>query len=290
MSQAICPLCGARLEPLRSTSVVTLSCSVCGWNRASARHVWKRHRLFGCLYIVLGVAMLVAIALLPTNGWNALPFGLLLLIGGGVIYGSSWRALRQLPRSNVTLAEEREEGHRTAADAFTKLIPTWEAAERRFPGVLSTARPRRIRSTWQVYLVAAVAASAVFSMWLDHLSKTGPDVVGLILLIVLCALFTGIAMRSFSERKLMRLGEVTTGRIVCQQVVSSGRYASNIVFYAFVDATNRPFIGEGSDGTFTKEMREGDPAIVFYQPLDPRRCVALNCCDLKIKLPKNGQT
>jgi hypothetical protein len=225
-------------------------------------------------------------ALEPGGTWVAYVAAAAFLIMGGASYRSSWRALRKLPRSKGNLAEERAAGRLTAAEAFTKLIPSREEAERRYPGVLNVAKPRKIKLTWRSYLAIVLAPFYLLFFFLDNVTRESAEFVGVVL-IVACALFSLVAVQSSSEKQLLRLGEVTTGRIVCREVVSGGRYASSIIFYAFVDATNRPFIGEGSDGTH--QMSEGDPVIVFYKPLDPTRSVVLDGCDFKIKVPSTLQ-
>lgn len=81
--------------------------------------------------------------------------------------------------------------------------------------------------------------------------------------------------RWFHERPLLAEGHLTIGRVIAQE--ATGRYnTGSAVTYSYHCAE----MGEGytsSAADFSKELLEGMPVIVFYDPLDARRHVAMGC-------------
>ncbi len=81
--------------------------------------------------------------------------------------------------------------------------------------------------------------------------------------------------RWLHERPLLAEGHLTIGRVVAQE--ATGRYnTGSSVTYSYHCAD----LGEGYTARaadFSKELLEGMPVIVFYNPLDARKHVAMGC-------------
>jgi hypothetical protein len=276
MNLAICPHCAGQLQAVDSSTIVTLSCPACGWNCVSARHVWIRHRWAGRLFLLLGLVSVLAIPLVPEFSDAAPIIAAACFIVGGVTYWTARSSLRELPDKTY-----RPSGG--PAREFTKLIPSRQEVETRFPGVLDAARPRHVQWTWRTWawpVLILIWMMFVASQW-DKGGLEWTDLLGV--LAVFCAVFGKLEVQTYREWKLFILGESTPGRVICQRPVSDGRYSSSIIFYAFEDASNRPFVGEARDSAMT--IKEGDPLVVFYRLSDPNRNVVLDGYDFTIVAP-----
>jgi hypothetical protein len=282
---AICPHCASPLQPLQSASIVTLSCPVCGWNCSSARHVWKRHMLLGRLFLLFGLAILVTMIFVSVDIGTALVIAALFFVIGGVIYGTSWKALRALrpPKESQKLKASGK-----AVEAFTKLIPRREEVEARFPGVLNVARPRPTKWTWRTWASVLLLPGWLLVVSIDHKTGRVAAIDALVGLVGFCILFGKLEVQTFKDWRLLRIGEATTGRVIAQQSIVSGRYPSSIIFYAFMDAANRPFIGEAHDPT--QKIKEGEPLIVFHGLSNPNRSVVLDGYNFTMNTLHNAAT
>jgi len=102
---------------------------------------------------------------------------------------------------------------------------------------------------------------------------------------ILVALATSIPLR---DAKLIRDGEVSVGRVVLQEYFTLKSSSASLLHYAFVDSVGRGVLGEGRDRS--GNIGDGAPLVVFYDPLDPNRNVALDCSRICLKLRSNPAT
>jgi hypothetical protein len=294
MSRAVCPSCGAHLEPLRSASQLALTCSACGWNSAPARRSIENEISIGGLFLIFAVISFVLRVLLlsrmDTFTLRFFPFLIALIVAQRVwTYRKSWKALRVL----ATRGDSREttNNSRKLPDAFAKLIPSHEEAEYLFSPVLHLPKPRSIRWSWlaRVSTVLLLLFTA-FAIW-NAVSRGSTDQQGinrkgvLLMAVLLPSMVFGLqTMAGASNRKLLRMGEVTVGRVVCQETLGEAQQRPfSSIIYAFVDGGNRPFVGQGTD--LTQNLGEGAPIAIFYDPLDPSQNIALECSTSTVKLP-----
>lgn len=286
---AVCPCCGAHIEPVVSSYKVTLSCSACGWNCAPARRAYKKELIGGALYLALAVAAFgLQAALSPAHDWK--DFAFVIFVVMAVVYATyrkSWRALRTVSSSqgggNVTQLGLR---------AFEKLIPSQQESTDLFGDLLNVAAPRPITWNWRVKL-ALLFGGLLLSLllWFAPLLRNGINtdenaaiVMALLVLLWPTVILSCVALPDFSKSRLLRFGDVTVGRVVWQRRIDRGRNGSvSVVFYAFVDKANRPYIGQGQD--YTDNIGQGAPIVVFYDPLDPDRNIGLECCRSTIRVP-----
>jgi hypothetical protein len=180
---------------------------------------------------------------------------------------------------------------RRAASSFVALIPSTQEAQSLFGNVLSISRPRPMTWSRPSKIAATVLLICLcFDVWL--LSHFHPHsqrgVVNVLTLIVLAsALPTSVCfplLPEFSKTELIRSGEASVGRVILQVRIPRGRGNAYwmCTSYAFLDAAGRGFIGKGkscNDGLGT-----GAPLVVFYDPLDPKRNIALDCSRISVKL------
>jgi hypothetical protein len=279
MSLAICPQCASPLQVVRSSSIVTLSCSTCGWNRSSARHVWKQHRLVGRLFLLFGLAVPLVVHFVSGDKDTAIAVAVPLLGIGAWVYWSSAKSLHQL-----LMQTSNAPGN--GLEAFTKIIPTRGEVEAHFPGVLKASRPRSIAWTWRTWCTAVLLPAWMIMFPIVRQNSPGGWVDLLIGFAVFCLIFGRLELHTYKEWKLLRTGESSAGRIVCQQATSNGRFVSSHIFYAFLDAANRPFIGQSNDPS--RKLKEGQPVIVFYRSSDPQQTVVIDGYDFTIDGENNG--
>jgi hypothetical protein len=276
MSLAICPLCAGELQAVRSSTIVTLSCPACGWNCASARRTWSRHGLEGRLFLLVGLAAVLAIHFAHLQSVSAFAIAGLGLLVGGVYCWSAWRSLRKLP-------ERTYEPSGSPVAAFTKLIPIRTEVETRSPGVMNVVPPRHAGWTWRAWAFVALAPAWVSAVTTQVKRGRIAGIDGVVLVLFFLAVFCKLGVQAYREWKLLQLGESTPGRVIYQRQIIDGRSTSSIVFYAFVDVANRPFVGEARDSTM--KIKEGDPMMVFYCSSEPNRNVVLDGKNFTIEVP-----
>jgi hypothetical protein len=293
MSRAVCPSCGAHLEPLRSASQLALTCSACGWNSAPARRSIENEISIGGLFLIFAVILFVLRVLLSrmdTFTLRFFPFLIALIVAERIwTYRKSWKALRVLA-ADGDLHETTNNSPRLP-DAFAKLIPSHEEAEYLFSPVLHLPKPRSIRWSWlaRVSTVLLLLFTA-FAIW-NVASRSSTNLQGinrgkvLLMAVLLPSMAFGLqTMAGASKRKLLRMWEVTVGRVVCQETLGEARQRPfSAIIYAFVDGGNRPFVGQGTD--LTQNLGEGAPIVIFYDLLNPNQNIALECSDNVVSLP-----
>ena len=98
-----------------------------------------------------------------------------------------------------------------------------------------------------------------------------------------CALIAFPVLPELPNGKLLREGELVVGRVIHQETFSGSRDTWTVIFYAFADGANRGFIGKGRD--YSDSLAHGAPVVVYYDPLNPERNVAMECSRLSVKVP-----
>jgi hypothetical protein len=184
-----------------------------------------------------------------------------------------------------------------ASDAFMKLIPSPEIAQSLFAPILKLQKPRSLKrdpGVMRSFILVGVVVA--MTAWLVNkgpagiaLDFTGAPYLFIFMIAAMWALtimYITILLDS-TKRNLLREGEVTIGRVVCQGRTASAPKQSSIsiIYYAFVDNGNRAFIGRGRD--YSDNIAEGAPVVVFYEPLDPSQNVALEGCNQTLLLPRD---
>jgi hypothetical protein len=84
-----------------------------------------------------------------------------------------------------------------------------------------------------------------------------------------------------SKRELIRSGEASVGRVIFQAQIGTGRGSWICTSYAFLDTAGRGFIGQGR--SYSDGLGTGAPLVIFYDPLDPKRNIALDCSRIRVK-------
>jgi hypothetical protein len=177
----------------------------------------------------------------------------------------------------------RDEPH-SSPEAFLKVIPGSAEAEYIFPGLLHIQPPRPIQWDWRLNLGFALLVLFALLIGISLISSTAPpsdhhiSLPQAAIIVVIASLFLS---PSLSKLKLLRNGDLAVGRVVYQQTASGNRHKWSFIFYAFVDATNRGFIGYGTDLTDT--LAEGAPVLVYFDRSNPYKNVAMECSTLRVK-------
>lgn len=78
--------------------------------------------------------------------------------------------------------------------------------------------------------------------------------------------------RAFWERKLLRSGACSVGRVTSLLKTGGWSRRKNIVFFEFPVGGHKPMMGRGTD--WTRNYKENKPVVVFYDPEDISRYVA----------------
>jgi len=136
-----------------------------------------------------------------------------------------------------------------------------------------------------------IVAIVVWTAYEALLGSRDEEAVGSVVLFALIFYLT-IEVRfpiapAFSKLRLLRLAEVTVGRVVCLgKTMGMAHGSESVISYAFLDGAGRAFIGQGID--YTDSLMEGAPIVIFYEALDPTLNVALECSRFMIKVPKGS--
>lgn len=180
------------------------------------------------------------------------------------------------------------QNERAAPPCFLGQLPSLELSTDIFGPLLGVPRPRPLKWNWRMKAIAAFAGLSIGVLgWilLAHPDKDRLDDARLIL--ILACWVTGLIslplLPERSNRTLLRDGEVTVGRVVYQQTVQPGKDGWSAIFYAFADGRNRGFIGRGQD--YSDSLAQGAPVVVFYDPLNPNKNVAMECSRFSVKSP-----
>jgi hypothetical protein len=292
MNSVICPCCGATIEPLGSGPRVTVACLTCGWNYLSARRVYRNELLRNGTLLILALFFL---ALRPALSSDQEWLGFVIVTASVVVmvctvYWKTWKVFRRaqpVPGSEISQVAN---GGPMSADAFAKLIPSRQEAGDVFSSVLNVPRPRPIEWGWPLKAAAALLVLILtFSIWATYAfgysgNRSGlrDETVPVMFLLALGLLIGLQVVVELPKWRLLKVGEVTVGRVVYQRRVVRGRRGSiSSIVYAFVDGGSRPFIGQGRD--YTNKIGAGAPVVVFYNPFDPSRNVSLECCKSRVK-------
>lgn len=92
-----------------------------------------------------------------------------------------------------------------------------------------------------------------------------------IMLLVVLAFGLRAAWRALWERKLLRFGACSTGKVVSQQRI--GNWArKSLIIYEFPVGGHKPMVGRDTD--WTRNYKPNKPLVVFYDPQDISRYVA----------------
>jgi len=175
-----------------------------------------------------------------------------------------------------------------APPSFLEQLPSLELSMDILGPLLSVPRPRQLKWNWRMKASAALAGLSIGMLgWIlfAHPDKDRLDDARFIL--ILACWVTGLISLPLiperSNRTLLRDGEVTVGRVVYQQTVQPGKDGWSAIFYAFADRRNRGFIGRGQD--YSDSLAQGAPVVVFYDPLNPNKNVAMECSRFSVKSP-----
>ena len=126
------------------------------------------------------------------------------------------------------------------------------------------------------------AAALVFLFWLflwssrpllDRSGRSNPiDILFFaIMLLVILAFGLRATLRAFWERKLLRLGACSTGKVISQQRIGNW-VRKSLIIYEFPVGGHKPMVGRGTD--WTRNYTANKSLVVFYDAQDISRYVA----------------
>ncbi len=156
----------------------------------------------------------------------------------------------------------------------------------------SLPRPRIVTMGWRdriillfVFLFLCVWTTlwtrAILESWR---SQPNWAVFAILFLVIFASLWLYELRRELRNRPILANGEFALGRVTSQQDVG-GRTRKSKIAYKFTDAHGRTWTGKGYDTT--KAYTENMAVMVFYEPNDPSRNVAL-CTTVWRLRSKNG--
>jgi hypothetical protein len=103
-----------------------------------------------------------------------------------------------------------------------------------------------------------------------------------LLIVLSVSLFVFTEMfRELRNRPLLVKGECSSGKVISQRWVRSGRRKSNEIAYEFQVGGVMPMKGHGTD--WTNQYCVNMPVLVFYDPDDISRNVAICCTRWRIR-------
>ena len=247
-------------------------CQSCGWNIGQATSKLRAQMMSMWLVVGLGVLLASAAWLRGPYGISggamiAVPFILLPLISG---VAAKYR-LSRLPGAPFHAPNGLVHGANSAT-----AMPAFEVSE----GHPSIMRPRIVRLEPRGYLhVAGMAVVSAFLLWLMAIvlrGIAGSSNTAITKYIVAILLYSWALWLCFSffrnrvrERQLFANGVFSQGRVLNQ---SDTRYGSRIV-YRFRDTGGATFSKSATD--FSSKLYDEMPISVFYDPLNPSKCAAL---------------
>ena len=169
---------------------------------------------------------------------------------------------------------------------FLGELPSLEIGQDIFGPLLTVPKPRPLRWNWRMKAAAILMALIIgIAIWmlLGHLDRERIDTAGPIFILACwaTALISLPLIPELSNRKLLTEGEVALGRVVYQQTVQPGKDSWSAIFYAFADGRNRGFVGRGQD--YSDSLAQGAPVVVFYDPLNPNKNLAMECSRFSVK-------
>jgi hypothetical protein len=181
----------------------------------------------------------------------------------------------------------RDSPTRRGADAaFLKQLPSGAEAQYIFPKAFQVPAPRRLVWTRRMTgaVIALLATACFFVLTAVARGSTGETRAPAILMILsgwLTLMLSIPLVTQWSNRRLLREGEVTAGRVVYQKQISSGRSTWSLILYAFADAQGCGFIGRGRD--FSDSIATDAPVLVYYDRSNPAENVAAECTTFELR-------
>ena len=169
--------------------------------------------------------------------------------------------------------------------AFLEDLPSREIGQDIFGPLLTTVKPRSLLWNWRMKATAVLTVLIIaILIWIvpAH-SVRGRFNDGGSILILVCWVTALIALPlvpELSNRELLTDGEIAVGRII-YQIEQPGKDRRSAILYAFADGRNRGFVGRGFD--ISNSLGRGAPVIIFYDPLNPNKNVAMECSRFSVK-------
>ena len=180
------------------------------------------------------------------------------------------------------------QGRGGADTSFLRQMPSKEEARDIFGTLLNIPKPRKLSWSWRMKAaVSLLTAMMFFVIWTVVAYLSSGDFRDPLIVLILvgwaCALIAFPVLPELPNGKLLREGELVVGRVIHQETFSGSRDTWTVIFYAFADGANRGFIGKGRD--YSDSLAHGAPVVVYYDPLNPERNVAMECSRLSVKVP-----
>jgi hypothetical protein len=273
MPKVICPNCGSLATGASLIRGRKYYCAQCGWNVDIAQAELRSSIKAASGVAALG-ALLAVVALIRNPGDRAPSVMLMVTFLGlpGAWSLGAWNRLRKLrvfPAANVKKGP----------------APNTISSKNAYNELADLARPRKIRTTWQGRLYFALALLAVGlwtyfgvpAMWNGFRDTRATNTWGLVAAsVVIYGYSFGFFRNRLRERQLLVNGELASGHIVKQ---TNGRYNQRVE-YAFKDAAGKTIMGRSIDAS--RSLYEGMSTPVFYDPIEPKRNISLDCSLTKL--------
>jgi hypothetical protein len=273
-----CPLCHKRA----SLEGQQLYCLNCGWNRDEAISAIRRR----VQMLPLGIVMFAGFTLVMVYGWHFRNPAQIAILGGGPALGIAFSyfyaqsRLAKLEALRANIAQPAAASFGTTLDESREAVAL--APDRRYQGLLSTSRPRRIRMAKRglfniaigvivVLIFATILGVHLYGVWARTLSLAtfGPKdwlVAGLAALILLIPYRMWRAQ--VRECDLLENGEIAMAQVTRQWFQKN----NSLIAYEFKDFLGQAHQGLGFD--YTRKLYKDMAVPVFYDGNNAKRQVA----------------
>ncbi len=290
MSNITCPLCGAPVTARAFFGQVKPFCTHCGWNlervQSSLNAKSRIAPLLAAGFGILAVSLVLVTS--STRGGAHLipiiPIFLFFLLVGGIPYWGYVSNKRAIAAAKAVVPMQGVQTQ-PIPDGFMQRVQT-------------LSRPRRVRFSFPGAAAGVVVFAfgmIIFIMFLAT-TRVRPSTVpqhaapfpyfAVFGPIAFIALILGIVIvpalvREKRNRPLFQDGEVAAARVIAQHTVMQGKTSYSQIEYEFRAADGQTI--KNTERDLSQKVFEDMLIPVFYDPVNPSRCVAL--CASYSKLP-----
>jgi uncharacterized protein (DUF983 family) len=290
MSNITCPLCGSPIKQRGFFGQGKPFCVQCGWNLERAESSLREKARVPQFILVAFAIMAIGLFWVSSKAnrgdhlFPALPILAIFAFAGGIPLWSYLSTKRAIGLARSSAPVQGVQGQ-PLPDAFLQRIQ-------------SLPRPRRVRFRFpgNSVVVFVFVAAMLFGIMFFATARVRPPggardtapfphviFIGPIVFVVLILglVIIPALLKERRNRPLFQDGEVAAARVLAQRTVAQGKSSYSQIDYEFRASDGRTI--RNSERDLSRKIFEDMLIPVFYDPVNPSRCVAL--CASYSKLP-----